>query len=55
MRFVAMPVFEENGEVPGGIAISGPSSRFDMKHLQWLRDIALEHARALSQALGGIG
>ncbi|MGP1614496.1 MAG: 2-oxopent-4-enoate hydratase, partial [Pollutimonas bauzanensis] len=27
-------VFEKNGEVPGGIAISGPASRFDMAHLE---------------------
>lgn len=55
MRCVAIPVFEKNGEVPGGIAISGPSSRFDLKHLAWLRDIATEHATALSRALGGLG
>jgi DNA-binding IclR family transcriptional regulator len=54
MRCVALPVFEKGGEVPGGIAISGPSSRFDMKHLEWLRDIALEHATALSRTLGGM-
>ena len=54
MRCVAVPVFEKNGEVPGGIAISGPSSRFDIKHLERLRDIALEHATGLSRTLGGL-
>jgi DNA-binding IclR family transcriptional regulator len=54
MRCVAVPVFEKHGEVPGGIAISGPSSRFDMKHLQLLRDVALEHTRELSRTLGGL-
>jgi DNA-binding IclR family transcriptional regulator len=47
-------VFERGGEVPGGIAVSGPSSRFDIKHLEWLREIASAHAMALSRTLGGI-
>jgi DNA-binding IclR family transcriptional regulator len=54
MRCVALPVFEKNGEVPGGVAISGPSSRFDVTHLEKLRDIALEHTTALSRTLGGL-
>ncbi len=54
MRCMAVPVFEKGGEVPGGIAISGPSSRFDLKHLEWLRGIASEHATALSKTLGGM-
>jgi DNA-binding IclR family transcriptional regulator len=53
MRCVALPVFERGGEVPGGIAISGPSSRFDIEHLEWLRDTASAHAMALSRTLGG--
>lgn len=56
MRCVAIPVFEKNGEVPGGIAISGPSSRFDMARLgvrasevQVRVEIALVHVgRALA-------
>ncbi|MEX1180536.1 MAG: IclR family transcriptional regulator [Cucumibacter sp.] len=53
MRCVAVPVFEKGGEVPGGIAISGPSSRFDMDRLAHLRDVALKHATMLSRTLGG--
>lgn len=54
MRCVAFPVFETGGEVPGGIAISGPSSRFTKSHLEWLRDMAAEHVTALSRTLGGV-
>ena len=54
MRCLAIPVFEKGGEVPGGIAISGPSSRFDLKHLEELRRIAVPHAERLSRLLGGI-
>lgn len=53
MRCVAVAVFERGGLVPGGIAISGPSSRFDIPKLEHLRDILLGHARALSDKLGG--
>ncbi|TCL71416.1 IclR family transcriptional regulator [Rhizobium sp. BK251] len=53
MRCLAMPVFEKGGLVPGGIAISGPSSRFDTAKLQELRDIALPYAAELSRKLGG--
>lgn len=55
MRCVAVPVFENGGEVPGGIAISGPASRFSIEKLAELRDIAIEHARSLSRDLGGLG
>jgi len=54
MRCVAIPVFENRGEVPGGIAISGPASRFDLAKLAELRDIAMVHATALSRELGGL-
>ena len=54
MRCMAVPVFESGGTVPGGIAISGPASRFDTRHLEWLRDIVLPQATALSRNLGGI-
>lgn len=54
MRCMAVPVFEKGGEVPGGIAISGPASRFDDNHLEWLRGIASEHAATLSRTLGGM-
>ncbi|MEP7456536.1 IclR family transcriptional regulator [Phyllobacterium sp. SB3] len=54
MRCVAVPVFESGGNVPGGIAISGPSSRFDHDKLEVLRDIALREAATLSKSLGGI-
>ncbi|MET3927225.1 IclR family transcriptional regulator [Devosia sp. 2618] len=53
MRCVAVAVFERGGVVPGGIAISGPSSRFDMAKLEHLRDILLSHAQTLSDKLGG--
>ena len=54
MRCVAVPVFENGGEVPGGIAISGPASRFDHDKLAELRDVVMRHAWKLSQELGGI-
>jgi DNA-binding IclR family transcriptional regulator len=55
MRCLAIPVFENGGSVPGGIAISGPSSRFDLKKLDSLREIAMSHADELSRKLGGLG
>lgn len=54
MRCVALPVFENGGDVPGGIAISGPASRFDLEKLGVLREIAMGHATRLSRELGGI-
>ena len=54
MRCLAVPVFEKHGEVPGGIAISGPSSRFDHQKLDELRDVALKHSMMLSRTLGGL-
>jgi DNA-binding IclR family transcriptional regulator len=54
MRCLAVPVFENGGAVPGGIAISGPSSRFDRAKLDTLRIVAMRHADALSRALGGL-
>jgi DNA-binding IclR family transcriptional regulator len=54
MRCMALPVFENGGEVPGGIAISGPASRFDFDKLAALRDIAQRHAVRLSRELGGV-
>jgi DNA-binding IclR family transcriptional regulator len=54
MRCVALPVFENGGEVPGGIAISGPASRFDLDKLAVLRDVAQRHAAKLSRELGGV-
>ena len=54
MRCLAVPVFEKGGEVPGGIAISGPASRFERAHLERLRDIVLRHAETLSRMLGGL-
>ncbi len=53
MRCLAIPVFEKGGTVPGGIAISGPSSRFDVAKLEELRDAALPYAAELSRKLGG--
>ena len=53
MRCVAVPVFENGGAVPGGIAISGPSSRFDHAKLDALRAVAKRHAEDLSLRLGG--
>ena len=44
MRCLAVPVFEKHGAVPGGIAISGPASRFDLKKLDELCVVAQRHA-----------
>ncbi len=54
MRCLAIPVFENGGEVPGGIAISGPASRFDQQKLDLLRETAMPHAMSLSRDLGGL-
>lgn len=54
MRCVAFPVFEKGGEVPGGISISGPSSRFDIEKLDELRAVSMPLCAQLSHALGGI-
>jgi DNA-binding IclR family transcriptional regulator len=42
MRCVAVPVFGEDGEVAGGISLSGPLSRFTQQRLKELRDCSLE-------------
>lgn len=52
MRCVAVPVFEKDGEVLGGISLSGPSSRFTLKKLRQLREEALSIAGELSRKLG---
>ena len=54
MRCVAVPVFEKGGEVPGGLSISGPSSRFDLAKLDALRVVLAAHASELSKQLGGV-
>jgi DNA-binding IclR family transcriptional regulator len=46
MRCVAVPVFENGGTVQGGIAISGPSSRFDRQKLDALRSVAVSVSAA---------
>ncbi|BCP53946.1 DNA-binding transcriptional regulator KdgR [Kaistia sp. 32K] len=53
MRCLAVPVFEKGGRVPGGIAISGPSSRFSLEKLDELRTVAAREAIDLSRNLGG--
>ena len=54
MRCLAIPVFERGGQVPGGVAISGPSSRFDLGKLEELRKLATRHVAELSRRLGGL-
>lgn len=53
MRCLAVPVFEKHGAVPGGIAISGPASRFNLRKLDELCAVVQRHALELSQILGG--
>ena len=53
MRCVAVPVFESDNSLAGGISLSGPSSRFTTQKLRELRDCALEAAGRLSRKLGG--
>ena len=53
MRCLALPVFENGGFVPGGVAISGPASRMTIAQLQTLRKIAVPHVIELSRKLGG--
>jgi DNA-binding IclR family transcriptional regulator len=55
MRCLAIPVFERGGKVPGGVAISGPSSRFDLAKLEELQKLAMPHVNELSRRLGGLG
>lgn len=54
MRCLAIPVFERGGLVPGGVAISGPSSRFDVARLEALRDMAMPYVAELTARLGGL-
>ena len=49
MRCVAVPVFESDNSLAGGISLSGPSSRFTTQKLRELRDCALEAAGRLSR------
>jgi DNA-binding IclR family transcriptional regulator len=53
MRCVAVPVFEKDNRVTGGISLSGPASRYTMPKLRELRDCAIAAARELSLELGG--
>jgi len=53
MRCVAVPVFENDGSLAGGISLSGPSSRFTPQKLRELRDCTLEAAGRLSLKLHG--
>lgn len=48
MRCVAVPVFGEDGEVAGGISLSGPLSRFTQQRLKELRDCSLEVTKRYS-------
>ncbi len=54
MRCVAVPVFEKDGHVAGGISLSGPASRYSRQKLRELRDCATDAARELSLKLGGM-
>lgn len=52
MRCVAVPVFERDGVVKGGISLSGPRSRYTPPKLEELRKTALAATRQLSERLG---
>lgn len=54
MRCLAIPVFEQGGLVNAGIAISGPSSRFDLERLEDLRQVATPYVSSLSYKFGGM-
>src|SRR5918996_3977500 len=49
---VAAPVFASGGELVGIVGVQGPASRFDTGARRSARAPLLEHARAVSQALG---
>ena len=49
---IAAPVFAGSGELIGIIGIQGPASRFDGQARRAARASLLEHARAVSDALG---
>ena len=55
MRCLAVPVFEKDGAVLGGISMSGPSFRFTIAKLEELRAVASEIASGLSRKLGESG
>jgi DNA-binding IclR family transcriptional regulator len=49
---IAAPVFASSGELIGILGIQGPASRFDGRARRVARASLLEHARAVSDALG---
>ncbi len=54
MRCIAVPIFEGNGRVSGGISASGPDSRFTFEKLEELKKHMLTTSIDLSRQLGGI-
>jgi DNA-binding IclR family transcriptional regulator len=49
---IAAPVFASGGELAGIIGVQGPASRFDTQARRSAQAPLLEHARAVSDALG---
>lgn len=54
MRCIAVPIFEGNGRVSGGISTSGPDSRFTFEKLEEFKKHILKTSIDLSRQLGGM-
>jgi IclR family acetate operon transcriptional repressor len=52
LNAIAAPVFDATGELAAIIGVQGPSSRFDRDGMRSALDELLEHAGAVSSALG---
>lgn len=50
---VAAPIFDQRGEIAGGIGIAGPMARFSPQSLPGLISLVCEHAGEVTRLLGG--
>jgi IclR family acetate operon transcriptional repressor len=53
LNAVAAPVFDGAGELAAIMGVQGPSSRFGRERMREALPHLLEHAAAVSRALGG--
>lgn len=50
---VAAPVFGAEGELLGALSVSGPRTRFSKANVARIAGAVLEHAKALTESVGG--
>jgi DNA-binding IclR family transcriptional regulator len=50
---VAAPIFDQRGEIAGGLGIAGPMARFSQQSLPGLIALVREHAGEVTRLLGG--